>query len=547
MEIKADKIHKAYGTITVLEDISFSLEKGQKAGLIGYNGTGKTTLLKILAGLIEPDAGEVTVRKGAVVGYMPQDTSLVSDETIRDYVRRISGMSVLEERMETSPEAMTEYERRDGYTFYHRLDVTLAGFGLSDVSTDRPINSLSSGQKNKVFTAGVLLSDPDILFLDEPTNNLDLPALIWLEDFLMRSDAACIIVSHDRLFLDRIAQKIFEIDWRTRTLNITSGRYSDYLVRKEKELVRQWQEHEVQQEEIKRLTEQTRKKKQEALSGSRYMGTDNDKFLRGFKRDRAGKSGKQAKAIEKRIEQMEIVEKPVGRDVFRIHLQPTKPEGTRDITLTDVVAGYAVDGFKIGPISLTIPYGSRTVILGLNGTGKTTLLRTISGELPILDGKVSRGNALVVGNLTQEHDNLPREESIKDFLTLRAGIAVQEAYALAVKFGFKAAEIDKKIAALSPGGRARLLFALFSALSANALILDEPTNHLDLEALEALEEAVAHYEGTIVLVSHDWYFLEKFRPTDTFVLSNGKLERQESPETYVANAEREAKRSIRMF
>ena len=547
MEIKADKIHKAYGTITVLEDISFSLEKGQKAGLIGYNGTGKTTLLKILAGLIEPDAGEVTVRKGAVVGYMPQDTSLVSDETIRDYVRRISGMAVLEERMETSPEAMTEYERRDGYTFYHRLDVTLAGFGLSDVSTDRPINSLSSGQKNKVFTAGVLLSDPDILFLDEPTNNLDLPALIWLEDFLMRSDAACIIVSHDRLFLDRIARKIFEIDWRTRTLNITSGRYSDYLVRKEKELVRQWQEHEVQQEEIKRLTEQAREKKQKVLSGSRYMGTDNDKFLRGFKRDRAGKSGKQAKAIEKRIEQMEIVEKPVGRDVFRIHLQPTKPEGTRDITLTDVVAGYAVDGFKIGPISLTIPYGSRTVILGLNGTGKTTLLRTISGELPILDGKVSRGNALVVGNLTQEHDNLPREESIKDFLTLRAGIAVQEAYALAVKFGFKAAEIDKKIAALSPGGRARLLFALFSALSANALILDEPTNHLDLEALEALEEAVAHYEGTIVLVSHDRYFLEKFRPTDTFVLSNGKLERQESPETYVANAEREAKRSIRMF
>ena len=547
MEIKADKIHKAYGTITVLEDISFSLEKGQKAGLIGYNGTGKTTLLKILAGLIEPDAGEVTVRKGAVVGYMPQDTSLVSDETIRDYVRRISGMAVLEERMETSPEAMTEYECRDGYTFYHRLDVTLAGFGLSDVSTDRPINSLSSGQKNKVFTAGVLLSDPDILFLDEPTNNLDLPALIWLEDFLMRSDAACIIVSHDRLFLDRIARKIFEIDWRTRTLNITSGRYSDYLVRKEKELVRQWQEHEVQQEEIKRLTEQAREKKQKVLSGSRYMGTDNDKFLRGFKRDRAGKSGKQAKAIEKRIEQMEIVEKPVGRDVFRIHLQPTKPEGTRDITLTDVVAGYADDGFKVGPVSLSISYGSRVVILGLNGTGKTTLLRTISGELPILDGKVSRGNALVVGNLTQEHDNLPREESIKDFLTLRAGIAVQEAYALAVKFGFKAAEIDKKIAALSPGGRARLLFALFSALSANALILDEPTNHLDLEALEALEEAVAHYEGTIVLVSHDRYFLEKFRPTDTFVLSNGKLERQESPETYVANAEREAKRSIRMF
>lgn len=244
---------------------------------------------------------------------------------------------------------------------------------------------------------------------------------------------------------------------------------------------------------------------------------------------------------------MEIVEKPVERDVFRIHLRLIKPEGTRDINLTDVVAGYTNDGFKVGPVSLSIPYGSRVVILGLNGTGKTTLLRTISGELPVLEGKVHRGNALVIGNLTQEHDNLPREESIKDFLTRRAGIQVQEVYALAVKFGFKAAEIDKPISALSPGGRARLLFALFSALSANALILDEPTNHLDLEALEALEEAVAHYEGTIVLVSHDRHFLEKFRPTDTYIFSEGKLWRQESFEDYAANAEHQVKRLIGMI
>ena len=162
MEIKTDKIHKAYGTITVLEDISFSLEKGQKAGLIGYNGTGKTTLLKILAGLVKPDAGEVTVRKGAVVSYMPQYTSLVSDDTIRNYVRRVSGMAILEGRMETSPEAMDEYEHKGGYTFYHRLDVTLAGFGLSDISSDRPINSLSSGQKSKVFMAGAPFFAPAV-------------------------------------------------------------------------------------------------------------------------------------------------------------------------------------------------------------------------------------------------------------------------------------------------------------------------------------------------------------------------------------------------
>ncbi len=547
MKLKAEHIHKTYGTITVLEDVSFSLEKGQKIGLIGYNGTGKTTLLKILAGIVEPDGGTVTVQKGLVIGYMPQDTSLVSDETIYAYLRRVSGIGALEKRLEHSPEVLAEYEYRNGYTFDHRVDITLTGFGLRDISSARSINSLSSGQKSKIFMAGVLLSDPDVLLLDEPTNNLDLPALIWLEDFLMRSDTACIIVSHDRLFLDRVVRKIFEIDWHTRALNITSGRYSDYLVRKEKERLRQWAEHEAQQEEIKRLTEQAREKKSKAIKGSRYVGTDNDKFHRGFKRDRAGKSGKQAKAIEKRVEQMEIVDKPIERDIFRIHLKPAKPEGSRNIILADVMVGYPDNEFKVGPVSVAIPYSSRIVILGLNGSGKSTLLKTVSGELQPFEGEITVGNALVVGNLTQEHDNLPRQESIKDFLTKRAGITVQDAYALSVKFGFKAEEINKEIAALSPGGRARLLFALFTALSANVLLLDEPTNHLDLEALDALEEAVAHYEGTIILVSHDRHFLEKFNATDAYILSDGKLERQQSLKSYIANAEGEAKRLISML
>lgn len=545
MELRAEHIHKTYGTITVLEDVSLSLEKGEKVGLIGDNGTGKTTLLKILAGIVEPDGGTVTVRKGSVIGYMPQDTSIVTDETVRDYLHRVSGIGALEKRLEHSPEALTAYERRNGYIFDHRVDVALAGFGLREVSSDRRISSLSSGQKSKVFMMGVLLADPDVLLLDEPTNNLDLPALIWLEGFLVRSESACIIVSHDRFFLDRVVRKIFEIDWRARTLTITSGRYSDYLARVETERARQWAEHEAQQGEIRRLTKTAKAKKVEATQGSHFRGVDNDKFLRGFKRDRASKSGKAAKAIEKRIEQMELVGKPFERDVFRIHLRPTKPHGSREIVLKEVVAGYA--GFRIGSISITIRYGSRVVILGLNGSGKSTLLKTISGELKPIGGEVAIGSALIVGNLMQEHDNLPRRESIKNFLTRRAGIAVQDAHALAAKFGFRAAEIDKKIAALSPGGRARLLFALLSALSANVLLLDEPTNHLDLEALDALEEAVAYYEGTVVLVSHDRTFLEKFHATDTYVLSDGKLVWQQSFEAYATSVEQEAKRLISML
>lgn len=541
MELKVEHIYKAYGTITVLDDVSFSLEKGQKVGLVGNIGTGKSTLLKILAGLIEPDAGTVTTRKGLVIGYMPQDTSLVTDETVREYLRRVSGIGALEDHLKYSQEAATEYEYRNGCAFEHRVELTLAGLGLRDVSGDRSVNSLSSGQKSKVFMAGVLLADPDLLLLDEPTNNLDLPALIWLEYFLIRSESACIIVSHDRLFLDRMVRKIFEINWHTRTLTITSGRYSDYLARVEKERERRWAEYEAQREEIKRLTETARAKRAEAMQGSRFQGSDSDKFLRGFKRDRAGKSGKVAKTIEKRIEQMELVEKPIERNVFRIHLRPIKPDGSREIVLKEVVAGYSDHGFRVGPISITISYGSRVVILGLNGSGKSTLLKNISGELEPLSGEVKVGNALAVGNLMQEHDNLPRGESLKSFLMRRANITIQDTYALAVKFGFKAAEIDKEIGTLSPGGRARLFFALFSALSVNVLLLDEPTNHLDLEALDALEEAIAHYKGTIVLVSHDRYFLEKFRATDTFVLSDGKLVRQESFEAYMTNVERKIK------
>ena len=464
MELKAEKIHKAYGPITVLDDISFSLEKGQKIGLIGYNGTGKTTLLKILAGIVEPDSGEVIRRKDLTVGYMPQDTSLATEEKICDYLRRISGIKDLEDKLESSPDALAEYEHRDGYSFDYRMEMMLAGFGLSEISSSRSINTLSSGQKSKIFMAGILLASPDVLLLDEPTNNLDLSALIWLEDFMVRTDSACIIISHDRLFLDRVVRKIFEIDWHTRTLNITSGKYSDYLERKEKDRVRQLQEYENQKEEIERLSTEAKAKKADAIQGSKFMGSDNDKFRRGFKRDRAGKSGRAAKAIEKRIEQMDVVEKPVERDVFRIVLDPAKPKGSRDIVLKEAVCQYPDSDFRVGPISLDIAYGSRVVILGLNGSGKTTLLKTVGGELAPKEGTVSIGSSLVVGNLMQEHDNLPRQESIKNVLTGKGGLVIPEAYNLAVKFGFQAEEIDKEVETLSSGGRARLLLALFSAL-----------------------------------------------------------------------------------
>ncbi len=318
------------------------------------------------------------------------------------------------------------------------------------------------------------MSDPDLLLLDEPTNNLDIPALIWLEDFLKKSRSAAIVVSHDRLFLDHVVNKIFAIDWQTRTFRIMDGKYSDYLAQVEGERERHNKVYEQQKEEIKRLTKVVRDKKIEAMKGSHFRGKDNDKFLRGFKRDRAAKSGNTAKSIEKRLEQIERVEKPVERNAFRIYIRPPKTGGSRNIILDKVIAGYADNGFRISSISMTISYGNRIVILGLNGAGKSTLLKTISGKLKPLRGEVKISRGLVMGNLMQEHDNLPSQESLKNFLVRRGGMTTHEAYALFVKFGFQANEIDKKIEDLSPGARSRLLFALFSALSVNVLVLDEP-------------------------------------------------------------------------
>ncbi|MBU1092421.1 ATP-binding cassette domain-containing protein [Patescibacteria group bacterium] len=547
MELKIDHIQKSYGPVTVIDDVSFTVDKDQKIGLVGNNGSGKSTLLKILAGIIEPDKGRITTRKGLRIGYMPQDANLASDETIRHYLRRVSGIEDLESRLETSPEAVDQYESRDGYAFESRMQFTLTGFGLNKINSDRPINTLSSGQKSKVLMAGVLLSDAELLLLDEPTNNLDLPALIWLEDFLSRSAASCIIVSHDRFFLDRVVNKIFELNWHTRTITVTNGKYSDYLEQLAKERVRRQTEYEQQQDETQRLTELAQKRRAAAQRGAHYQGSDNDKYDRGFKRNRAARSGKSARAAEKRIEHMEHMEKPIERDKLRIHIRPLKPGGRTDITLQDTVMGYPEGDFRLGSVTMNIAYGSRVAILGLNGSGKSTLLQTIGKELPPLSGLVDIGNALIVGNFMQEHDNLPLDKSLKNFLIQQGHLPISEAYAMAIQYGFSEDELDKPIGDFSPGGQSRILLAILSALSVNALLLDEPTNHLDIEALDALEEVITHYQGTIILVSHDRYFLEKFNPTDTYVITDGKLTREPSLTAYIENARREAKRLINML
>lgn len=524
MEIKANKIHKAYKEHVVLEDISFILSRGQKIGLVGYNGTGKSTLLKILAGELDYDGGTLGKRKDLIVGYMPQDTSeeLSKEGDVLQFLREKTKNNHLEE---------------------YKIEITFAGLGLENISLNANLQDLSSGQKSKIFLAGILLLEPDVMLLDEPTNNLDLTALIWLERFLKKSSSACIIVSHDRLFLDRMVNKIFEIEWNSRILRIINGKYSDYIKQKEKEFQRQLQKHWEEQKEIDRLDSFVKKKQQATIKGSAWKGTDNDKYLRGFKRDRASASGKIVKTTKKRIEKAlsRLTQKPLSRDVYRILISPIKPVGESDILFENVVLGYS-GGFKTNQINFRFSYGNRIVILGENGTGKSTILKAISGRLKPIEGIVKIGNSLIVGNLMQEHDDLPWEKTLIEYISERTKLSLQNSYALLNKFAFSQDDANKKIASFSPGSRSRILLALFSKLSVNILLLDEPTNHLDLEALTALENVLLDYPGTIILVSHDRYFIKKYKADYFYLMQNGKLSTLSDFDKYLQEVKNNTKR-----
>ena len=522
MEIKAEKIHKAYKEGVILEDASFILSQGDKIGLVGYNGTGKSTLLKILVGEIEPDGGDLDKRKDLIIGYMPQDVSDLPKVDILQFLKQKTNNPDLES---------------------YKIEIAFTGLGLEKVSLDTNLENLSSGQKSKVFLAGILLMEPDVMLLDEPTNNLDLSSLIWLEKFLQKSSSTCIIISHDRLFLDRMVNKIFEIEWDSRILRITNGKYSDYLKQKEKEFQRQLQKHEEDQQEADRLGVIVDKKQKALIKGSKWKGSDNDKYLRGFKRERASASGRVVKSTKKKLERLlgNLTKKPLSRDVYRLPIKPLKPNGESEIFFEDVVLGYS-GGFKTKKINFKFSYGNRIAILGENGTGKSTILKTINGKIKPIEGELRIGKSLVIGNLMQEHDNLPKEKTLLDYLIERTGLPIQDGYALLSRFAFTEDDAKKKIGNFSPGGRSRILLALFSELSVNALLLDEPTNHLDLEALSALENVLLDYSGMIILVSHDRYFIKKFEADYFYLMQDGELKVLPNFNQYVQEVKRKTNR-----
>ena len=516
--LRLTTIRKSFINDPIFTDISFTLDTGEKAALVGMNGTGKTTLLKIIAGLEEKDWGKIEMSKDTVIGYVPQDSSLSEDKTIREIL---------------------------GGEDDFKVKALLSGFGMEKVNFDCTISNLSSGQKTKVALTTLLLKKVDILLLDEPTNNLDLPSLIWLEDFLKKSKVSTIIVSHDRTFLDQVCTKILEINWNTKTLTETKGSYSAYLALNRQKLENTKVIYRLQQEQIEKLYKEADNKREQGMKGSKMTMTDNDKLLRGYYRDKSADSLKRAKVIEKRIDQMDKIKKPIEREPLEIALPAQKQSGTLHLTLDNAMLGYP-NSFSFGSVSLDISYGKRVTILGLNGSGKSTLLKTLTGELSPLKGKVDIGSGITIGNMMQEHESLPKDMTLLVFLEERGKLEKTKAYELLIRFGFTSEQAEQKIAVLSPGSRARLLIAYFGAIGANVLILDEPTNHLDMEAVEALEEALSTYQGTVILVSHDRSFIEHARIDSFYLINENGFSRIPHYEEYLHEAEKKAEKLMRV-
>lgn len=502
-------LQKSFGSEEIFADVSFQVADREHVALVGVNGAGKSTILRIIAGIEDPTAGSLVVSSGLQVTYLPQEARFDSDRTVReesrlafapvlaaaDRMREIERQMAdaggdLERLLEEYDRLQTRFEAHGGYDVEHRTDEVLHGLGFSFEQFDQPVNQLSGGQKTRVALAKALLGDPDLLLLDEPTNHLDLEMLEWLEGFLQSWGGACLNVSHDRYFLDRVT---------TRTLEVGFGRledypapYTRYLKLREERMARRWKEYEEQQEFIARTEE----------------------FIRKYK---AGQRSREARGRETRLARLERLDRPQEHDELNINLRPAMRSGRSVLSTKPLQAGYparpsagvSAQSVLLATPELTIERGDRVALIGPNGSGKTTLLKTLVGEIPPLKGQFQLGTNVKLGYYAQAHEQLGHGGTPLSTILGAAPMGEEAARTYLGRFLFTGDDVYKPVGGLSGGERSRLALAMLLLQHANFLVLDEPTNHLDISAREALEVMLSGFEGTILFVSHDRYFIDR--------------------------------------
>ncbi|MBT8913973.1 ABC transporter [Lactobacillus delbrueckii subsp. bulgaricus] len=519
-------LEQRFGAAPIFSKVNFSIENNARIGLVGPNGAGKTTLLKIMTGRQEASQGKFTVNKGIELGYIAQEHDFDEEKSIWEEMLTVfqplidqgQQLEKLQYAIADHPEdedllrrldqAQYNFEQAGGYTYQAEIKSMLNGFNFPEATWDKQIASLSGGEKTRLSFVKLLLKKPPLLLLDEPTNYLDLDTLDWLEAFLKNYPGAILTVSHDQYFLDHLATQIFELQHGE--LTVFKGNYSQYLAQRELRDQQQEAAYEKQQEEIKREEEFIQKNIVRASTT------------------------KQAQSRRKALEKMELVDPPKHKSKVRIKFDSARPSGKEVLILKDLAVGYP-DKTMLKDISFQINKGDRVAIIGQNGIGKSTLLKTVMKQLPVKSGAIKYGASLDIGYYDQELQGIDYSKTVIDTIWDRhKDMNEKDIRSILASFLFTAKDIDKKVSQLSGGQRARLTLTVLAMEHDNFLLMDEPTNHLDLDAKEVLEKALADYDGTLLFVSHDRYFINELA-NKIVVAKDGQAKIYEGNYTYYLN------------
>lgn len=518
MILSCNHISKSYGVETILNDCSFFINDNEKAAIVGNNGAGKSTIMKIIMGELSPDEGNVIIGKDKTIGYLAQYQDLGSDTTIYEEVKSVKQnlidmeQKLLEYEKEMAKvsgdelskliETYTNLEHRfqllNGYSYKSEIEGVIKGLGFTEDDFNKSVGNLSGGQKTRVALCKLLLEKPDIIMLDEPTNHLDLNSIKWLETYLLNYNGAVLIIAHDRYFLDKIVSKVIEIE--NHKAHVYSGNYSDFAVKKQELRVATMNAYLKQQSEIKHQEEVIAK-------------------LRSYKQE---KFYKRAESREKQLEKIDLIEKPEElKNNMTIKLEPDIVSGNDVLSVENLEKSYNTLLFK--NISFEIKRGEHVAIIGDNGTGKTTILKIINGLVDADSGMIKLGTNVHIGYYDQEQHNLTDENTLfEEIANSYPNMTNTKIRNTLAAFMFTGEDVFKRVSDLSGGEKGRLSLAKLMLSEANLIILDEPTNHLDMASKEILENAINNYTGTVLYVSHDRYFINQ-TASRILELTNTKL------------------------
>ena len=504
--LQTNDVERRFGADVLFHNINLQIQEHGRTALVGRNGAGKTTLLKMIAGITSPDEGTISKAKDLSIGYLAQDQGLDSqnniwaelDTVFADLHKEEQAIHDLEKQLATLDATSGQYSRvmeqydrlqgdfkkRGGFEYESRMRGILTGFGFGEEYYDTPVNALSGGQKTKLALAKILLQAPNLLILDEPTNHLDMNVLAWLEDYLKSYQGALLVVSHDRYFLDHVVKDVYDLD--NRTLRHYTGNYTQFVQHKQEWLKAEWKHYDQQQKKIAKLEDFV-----------------NRNIVR-------ASTTKRAQARRKQLEKMERLDRPVTDDQsIHFHFHSEKASGNEVLDVDQLKVGYD-DQVLAGPLSFAVRKPHRVGIIGPNGIGKSTLLKTILNKIPAVSGSVKFGANLDVGYYDQEQQQLHADKTVlEEVWDEHPEVPEKDIRSLLGSFLFVGDDVYKVVHELSGGEKARLELTKLSFQPINFLILDEPTNHLDIDSREVLESAINEFPGTVLFVSHDRYFINQ--------------------------------------